>query len=422
MNIYFSGINGTGIGPLAEFVNDLGYGVFGSDQNEGLLKNELEKKGISYLVGEQDGTYLKKIVDQHGIDWFVYSSAISDDHPELVLAKELGIKTSKRDDLINHLLSETGLKLIAVAGTHGKTTSSAMLVWTLLKLGVPVSYMIGTTIDFGPSGHYDRNSEYLVYECDEYDRNFLKFHPDLSLVTTISHDHVDIYPTEDDYINAFRQFAQQSKSVIAWGNGADDYFEGMQNIDNILSVNSSIDLPGKHNRQNATLVLKAIQKTWNEIDEDKIVSSLNSYPGAKRRFEKLIDGLYSDYAHHPDEISATIDLAKELSQKIAVIYEPHQNTRQHQVCHLYGKSFTDADKVIWLPTYLTRENQSLDTLSPEHLTKDIPDSTEVVFSRMDEQLINDIKELLSQGFLVIAMSAGPLDSFLRQNLSTIKSA
>src|SRR5690606_5798559 len=111
----------------------------------------------------------------------------------------LGIKVAKRDELLARILHEKNLKLIAVAGTHGKTTTTGMMVWLLQQLGVPVSYSVGSTLSFGPSGKFDPKSEYFVYECDEFDRNFLHFHPYLSLITSVGYDHPDIYPTPENY-------------------------------------------------------------------------------------------------------------------------------------------------------------------------------------------------------------------------------
>lgn len=181
MNIYFSGIGGVGIGPLAEIAHDAGYEVAGSDLEDTLVTKELRQHGITVNT-TQDGTFLKARHQEKPIDWFVYTSALPKNHPELVLAQELGIRATKRDELLDHIISDKGLKLIAVAGTHGKTTATGMLIWTLQQLEVPVSYSIGTTIKFGPSGKFDPASEYFIYECDEFDRNFLNFNPYLSLI------------------------------------------------------------------------------------------------------------------------------------------------------------------------------------------------------------------------------------------------
>lgn len=215
MNIYFSGIGGVGIGPLAEIALDAGYSIAGSDRDTTLITKELDKRGV-VISNDQDGTYLLECHQKNPIDWFVYTSALSDDHPELSQARKLGIKTAKRDELIAHILDDKKLKLIAIAGTHGKTTVTGMMIWAMKQLNIPVSYSIGTTITYGPSGQLDKNSDYFIYECDEFDRNFLHFKPYLSLITSIDYDHPDTYPTIYEYpaVNRASSHAKNQHTVV----------------------------------------------------------------------------------------------------------------------------------------------------------------------------------------------------------------
>ena len=206
MKVYISGISGTGMGPLALMAQDAGMTVFGSDLAGGAVTNELVNHGIKLCLGDQDGEFLKTRAKNEGVDWFVYTSALPANHPELLLAKKLKLKISKRDEFLNYLLKRLKLKLVAVAGTHGKTTTTAMIVWAMQQLGVPISYLIGTTLPFASAGHYDPESKYFVYEADEYDRNFLAFRPWLAVIPIVSYDHPDIYPTVQDYQQAFEQF------------------------------------------------------------------------------------------------------------------------------------------------------------------------------------------------------------------------
>jgi UDP-N-acetylmuramate--alanine ligase len=204
-----------GIGPLAEIAHDAGYTVQGSDATEGILTRELRGRGIAIAIG-QDGEFLLACHNQTPIDWFVHTSALPDNHPELVLARQLGIKTAKRDELLAQIIQEKNLKLIAIAGTHGKTTTTGMMVWVMQQLGMPVSYSVGSTLSFGSSGKYVPDSQYFVYECDEFDRNFLHFTPHLSLITSIDYDHPDTYPTETSYLAAFHEFITKSDMAIMW--------------------------------------------------------------------------------------------------------------------------------------------------------------------------------------------------------------
>lgn len=163
MNIYISGISGTGMGPLALMAHQAGENVTGSDRAEGAISPELKEAEIEYFVGEQDGSYIAETHAKTPIDWFVYTSALPKDHPELKFAEENGIKATKRDELIAYLVEKLGLKMIAVAGTHGKTTTTSMLVWAAKKLGIKAAYLVGTTLNFAPSGSYQPGDEYFIY-------------------------------------------------------------------------------------------------------------------------------------------------------------------------------------------------------------------------------------------------------------------
>lgn len=414
MNIYFSGIGGVGIGPLAQIAHDAGYSVIGSDLSESLTTHELRAQGVDISLA-QDGSFLEQQHQKTPLDWFIYTAALPDSHPELVAARRLGIKTAKRDELLAHILQEKNLKLIAIAGTHGKTTTTGMAVWTLTQLGIPVSYSVGSQLSFGPSGRYVPDSEYFIYECDEFDRNFLHFSPHLSLITSIDYDHPDTYPTESDYMQAFGQFLNQSDSVILWQTDSqkigsvrpEDWILGDDEV-------ASIELPGLHNRRNATLVLKAVERLGITGDSR---AAINSFPGTVRRFERLADNLYSDYGHHPVEIAATLQMAREISDEIVLVYQPHQNVRQHEIQDQYTDQFELAEKVYWLPTYLSREDPNLTILSPSALTKHVTNPQAINIADLDHQLWDDIQAARDAGKLVLCMGAGSIDTWVREQLA-----
>jgi UDP-N-acetylmuramate--alanine ligase len=416
MNIYFSGIGGVGIGPLAEIASDAGYSVQGSDTHDSLITRQLAQRGIAVSIG-QDGTFLRECHVRQPIDWFVHTAALPADHPELLAARELGVKTAKRDELLAHIIKEKNLKLVAVAGTHGKTTTTGMLVWALKQLGIPVSYSIGTTVTFGPSGKFDPASQYFIYECDEFDRNFLHFQPSLSLITSIDYDHPDTYPTEVDYQSAFRQFLHQSKQAILWQKDA-DFIDATSSDAWILQDDevSTLTLPGEHNRRNATLVLKALERLeLGEARSNRLI--LEAFPGTNRRFEKLADNLYSDYGHHPVEIAATLQMARELSDHVVLVYQPHQNIRQHEIRDQYTDQFELAEEVYWLPTYLSREDPNLAILSPEQLTARLTNRGHVHLADLTPQLWETIEQARHSGKLVLCMGAGSIDGWLREQLT-----
>ena len=402
MNVYFSGISGTGIGPLAELAQDAGFTVFGSDLKRGAISEELDARGIEVSYGEQDGIFLRKKFSESGVDWLVYTSALPQDHAELLAAKELGIRYTKRDEFLAELIQQKNLKMIAVAGTHGKTTTTAMIVWAMIKLDIPVSYLIGTTISWGNGGQYNPQSQFFVYEADEYDRNFLAYHPYLTAITCIDYDHPDVYPTVEEYRAAFDQFMSQSENVVI-----------------NTTINSNITLVGGLRRQDASIALEVIQKIAPDINYQKVIDALNSFPGAGRRFEEIAPGVYTDYAHHPNEIASTVKMAVELKERdqyagLAVIYQPHQNTRQHEVKDGYKHAFVGADKIFWLPTYLTRENPNLTILTPEELSEKTETKAQTEIAELNDDLAAKIQQLHKDNWLVVLMTAGPADNWLRE--------
>lgn len=420
--IYISGISGTGMGPLALMARDAGCEVCGSDLVKGAIYDELEMAGIDVEIGDQDGEYLAEKIENGEVDWFVYTSALPEDHEELEMAKEAGLKISKRDELTMYLVRKLGLRMVAVAGTHGKTTTAAMIVWAARFFGLPVSHVVGTTLDFAPSGAYDRDDRFFVYEADEYDRNFLRFHPWLSVITTIAYDHPDVYPTWEDYVEAFTQFKNQSYRVL----------ESQDDTDPI----EMFKMAGKARREDARLAMGAVlmmlrdtlaadvmagrepQMVPNFIE---IQERLEDFPGVGRRFEQLEEGIYTDYAHHPDEVAATMNIALEECklkgyEGVAVIYEPHQNARQHAVRRGYRNAFKGAEQVYWLPTYLTREPEGLKVLKPRDLIKGLKNADVAVPTELTDEFFNELMNWHSAGYMIVLMTAGPADAWLREKL------
>ena len=421
MNVYFSGLGGVGIGPLAEIARDAGINVIGSDLTESLVTSELREQGIIVNIG-QDGTFLQKSHAETPFDWFVYTAALPEDHPELVLAKKLGIRTGKRDEFLAEFIQEHSLKLIAVAGTHGKTTTTGMAVWAFKQLGIPVSYSIGTTVSFGSSGAYDPDSSYFVYECDEYDKNFLHFHPNISLITSVDYDHPDSYPTEKSYFDAFNQFIEQSKLVICWNKDIDLDTLGKYNLLHLIDQDkkdlSFIHLAGLHNRQNAFLVFTLLVDHLGFAGrEEEVLRAVESFPGTDRRFEKLADNIYSDYGHHPEEIAATLQMAREVSDDVVLVYQPHQNWRQHFIRDQYTNQFELASKVYWAPTYLTRENPDQPILTSEELTQNITNKNAITYSELNDNVWDDVLKARDNGALILFMGAGTIDQWVREKLN-----
>ncbi len=419
MHIYFSGLGGVGIGPLAEIAEGAGYEVSGSDAQESLVTKELVERGISVHIG-QDGTHISSVHETRPVDWFVHTAALPADHPELAFARAHGIRVSKRDELVAHIVKEKNLKLVAVAGTHGKTTTTGMLVWAFQALDLPLSYSVGTTLSFGPSGKFDEKSEYFVYECDEYDRNMLHFEPDLSIITSLGYDHADTYKNEHVYKNAFIEFMGQSAYTLLWEKDLrwleqPDIAASYEAYDELMDL-SRFTLAGNHVRHNAFLVERALLRLLPTSNIQHLTSILSSFPGTNRRFEKLADNLYSDYGHHPVEIAATLQLARELSDHVVLVYQPHQNIRQHEVRQQYTDCMQGAETIYWLPTYLSREDPSLEILTPEQLTEHLVNTSSVHIAEAGDELWQHISAARKNGALVLVMGAGDIDSWVRTQL------
>ncbi len=433
MHIFFSGIGGTAIGPLALIAKQAGFTVSGSDKQDSQYVRYLRKQGILDIHIGQDRDMIAHVHDEEPIDWYVYSSALpleNPNHPEIVFCQEQSIKMSKRDELINLILSEKNLKMVAVAGTHGKTTTTAMAVWLFKELGIPLSYSVGAKIPFGDMGQYHKNSEYFVYECDEFDRNFLEFEPHLSLITGVSWDHHEIFPTREDYVLAFREFIEQTEWTILWQEDFD--YLGLKRSKHYSvqdSANPMIDdikLAGKYNRLDAWLAIQAVAEVTQKPVED-LIKIMDRFPGLQRRMELIAKNLYSDYAHTPEKIlggmSVATEMAEQSNQKLVVVYEPLTNRRQHYVLDDYKDSFSGADKVYWVPSYLAREDPSQLVLSPAELISHLSDPSIAEARELDNSLEKTIRDHLSNGDMVVAMAGGgggSLDEWLRARFAAKK--
>ena len=427
MHVYFSGIGGTGIGPLALVAKQAGYEVSGSDATESSYLNYLASQGILDIHVGQSAEKLAEVHAKRPIDWFVYSSALpktNPNHPELAYVTENGIRASKRDEFLNEVLANKKLKLVAVAGTHGKTTTTAMVIWLFKQLGVPVSYSVGAKIGFGEMGEYTSGSEYFVYEADEYDRNFLAFHPYMSLITGIDWDHPDIYPSRGDYYDAFRSFISQSEHAALWQSDVDrlkhtptDHQMVLHEAD--LRINDGLKLPGLVNRQNAWMVANGLWPILNKPVDD-LAKKLNAFPGLARRWEQIARGIYSDYAHTPGKIRGALQLAQEVAGDSAVVvYEGLHNLRQHFIKDELRNLFDGVKQLYIVPSYLAREDPKLPTLSPQELKALLSGKAQAKANPagLDDKLKEQIKQHADAGDTVLCLSAGgagSLDEWLRR--------
>ena len=425
MHIYFSGIGGTGIGPLALVAQQAGYTVSGSDKQESSYITYLRKHDIENITIGQTYEDIATAHRREAIDWYVYSSAIAieqPDAPEFAFCRDHGIRMSKRDKLLNEILQQKNLKLIAIAGTHGKTTTTAMTIWAMKQLGLPIGYILPAKSSFAEMGAYEHGADYFVYECDEFDRNFLHFNPYISLITGIDWDHPDIYPTREEYYQAFRDFIGQSARTIMWQSDATRIGGTAGDGDTTLADEDAaiaqLHLAGEVNRRNAWQVAQALHDLLGE-PLDQLREILERFPGVSRRFEQITPGLYSDYAHTPPKIRGALQLGHEVAgENLVVVYEGLHNTRQHFIKNELTHLFDGVKQLYVVPSYLAREDSSLELLTPQKLKLLLSDETQALTKteELDDRLKTAIQDHLNTGDTVLCLTAGgggSLDEWLR---------
>lgn len=430
MHIFFSGIGGAGIGPLAMVAQQAGYTVSGSDKQDSSYIAYLRKHGITNIHIGQTKNTIAKLHNKTPIDWYVFSSAVEKenaDAEELQFVRQQGIKHSKRDELLNQILTDKKQKMIAIAGTHGKTTTTAMMVWLLKRLGKDISYILPAKTSFAEMGHFNPKSSFFIYECDEFDRNFLAYAPHLSLITGVSWDHHEIFPTREDYQEAFKEFIGQSDRTILWQEDY-DYLDinGTNKLDVLESDHphiNNITLAGHFNRLDAWLVVQGIHELTKTPIKD-LLPLINDFPGLQRRMEQIIPNLYSDYAHTPEKIrggmSVALEMAADKNQDVIIIYEGLTNRRQHYMLDDYKDCFTGASQVIWIPSYLAREDPNQRIIPPDELIKHLTDPSIAIAMERNDQLKQVIQNYLNSGLMIVGMAGGggdSLDEWLRQNFN-----
>ena len=422
-------IGGAGIGPLALFAKEAGYDVSGSDQQESNMLSYLKQKGITniFIASDKDVDIVEKFNHQNPINWVVYSSAVLLENPNSKILNFFAnnhIKTTKRDVFVNHIIKDKNLQLIAIGGTHGKTTTTAMLIWLFKTFKMDVNHLLPAQVDFADMAEYHPKSPYLIYEADEFDRNFLNFNPKYSLISGVAWDHHEIYKTQDEYQEAFREFINQSQETFIFKNDYDFLKTNNKHISVLDKDDKSLELiklKGLYNRQDALLASTVFHKLTGHKME-AVLAKVSLFPGLYRRMEKITKNLYSDYAHTPEKIRAALNVAREMAegknQKIIVIYEPLTNRRQHYIKEQYLNTFQDADYIYWIDSYLAREDPNQAILKPGDLIAYLSNPKMAQVASMNQQLKDNIKKQLELNNMVIALSGGgghSLDEWLRAN-------
>ena len=337
--LHFIGIGGAGMSGLALVCAELGASVTGSDRSESSYMERLRAAGLDPLVGH-DAANLPEGAE------VVVSTAIGVDNPELALARERGIVPIHRGALLAELCAEK--RLIAVAGTHGKTTTTAMLVWALRGLGADPAFFVGGEVPgLGPDGEAANagwgSGEWVIAEADESDGSFLDLKPEIAVVTNIEMDHHSRWGSIAELRAAFAEFTAGARAVV-------------RPEDSELEIELAV--PGHHNLLNARAAVLAAEAAG--FEPAQVAAALADFPGVKRRLE-LKGGragvrIYDDYAHHPTEVRAALSALREQAPgRLIAVFQPHLYSRTKAFGEEFGAALALADEVIVLDVYPARE-------------------------------------------------------------------
>lgn len=451
-HVFIIGIGGTGLSAIARLLSEKGYIVSGSDQHISDLARDLIASGITVYEGHSADHLV-------GVDQVIRSSAITDNNPEVQAAHAAHIPVYKRSDILGELMVDQ--KGIAIAGTHGKTTTTAMIATMLQKSGLDPSYIIGSVSkNLGNNAHFG-SGDYFVIEADEYDRMFLGLTPTIGVITSLEHDHVDCYPTFSDYLQAFKAFTEKISpdghllvylddagsqkllplldhpSVITYGTSAacsyqakdiqtnqiggyqfTVYENSNSTTEPIITVNLLV--PGLHNVLNALAAIGVAHTLG--LDLATAVQALSEFSGTARRFDILGEvnqiTIIDDYAHHPTEIQATLQAARSRypNRKIWAIWQPHTYTRTRILLDEFKNSFNQADQVIVSQIYASREKD--DGFSAELVVTAMSHPNALYIPSLDE-ISNYLIENLSSGDVVLVFSAGDATKISKDVLSRL---
>lgn len=339
--MYMVGIGGVGMSALAQWYKASGAEVLGSDRSESPTTHMLREKGIVVHIG-QDAAHVPA-----DTQLLVYSDAVSIDNPERVRGRELGIPERMYFDALGEMAE--GKRVVAVAGTHGKTTTTAMLGKILIDTGKSPTVVVGSIVNQFGSNFVAGASDIVVVEACEYRKHFLVFHPEVLVITNVEWDHTDYFKTTQEFEAAFDEARKQAQRVIT----AEEYQK--ETVPNLL-------VPGEFNRDNARAAKAAARAIAPAITEAAIDASLASFAGTWRRFEykgKTLKNvaIYDDYAHHPTAIAKTLEAAREKfpGKKLVVAFHPHLYSRTKDLFDDFTSTLATADVAYILPIYAARE-------------------------------------------------------------------
>jgi UDP-N-acetylmuramate--alanine ligase len=455
-HVHLIGIAGSGMSAIARLLLESGeYTVSGSDRVISPLAKSLEAMGARLYTGHEPRNI-------KGASLVVRSSAVGDDNPEVQAARDAGIPVLKRSDFLGRLLQgHTG---IAVAGTHGKTTTTAMIALIFVRLGLDPSYIIGgISKDLGRNAHAGSGSAFII-EADEYDRMFLGLQPSVMVITNLEHDHPDMFPTPQDYRQVFVEFVQRlqpnglllvcaddpsalsllpenradaraltygfspraayfAQDITAGPAGAYSftalYRPGQADTQVLGSLRLS--LPGRHQVQNALAALAVAHQL--DMPVADAIRALNEFSGTGRRFDLLGEAagiaVLDDYAHHPTQIRATLAAARAgyPGRRVWAVWQPHTYTRTQTLLAEYAAAFGDADRVLVTEVYAARDKNTGFSAAEVVARMNHPAAR---FSPGLQETTTLLLDELRPGDVVLVLSAGDADQISRTVLDSLK--
>ncbi len=433
-SVYFIGIGGIGMSALARYFRMLGSDVHGYDRVESRISRELTNEGMD-IHYEEDINAIP-----NNVDLVIYTPAVPDSHKELAWFRENGYPVLKRAEVLG--IISRNKKTIAVAGTHGKTTTSTIITHVLRTGGVDCTAFLGGIANNYQSNFIFGKSEWVVVEADEFDRSFLHLSPFFSIVTSTDADHLDIYGNHDELKKGFVAFAHKThpkgKAFIKSGldlpsnnqniiHNAYGLEQGKNLAHNIRVENGYFvfdfkndkieikdilfTLPGRHNIENATAAITVALELG--VKAEKIKEALANFKGIWRRFEYVVrrkDFVYiDDYAHHPSELNAAINAAKELfpSEEITGVFQPHLYSRTKDFSQGFAEALDLLDKVLLMDIYPARE-QPIKGVTSDLVYKQMSNPYKKRVSK--ENLLHELK--LSDPKVLLTLGAGDIDHFI----------
>lgn len=431
--MHLIGIGGIGMSGIAEYLHKKGVRVTGSDLKWSQTTRRLERLGILVTEGHDE----MNLPDDAGL--VIYTSALDESNPELRKARSSGVRLMKRAEALGRIVNR--MNLVAVSGTHGKTTTTAMIAKMMIDADMDPTVFVGGALDFFDGGSSRiGNGEIAVVEADEYDRSFLQLKPDVIVVTNIDPDHLDIYRDINDIIDNFRSFLDNRKKgakifacaddkdveialrgikeSVTYGFGknndkaiTDITYEGSRTGFTIDGVQISLKVPGAHNMLNAAACYLAGREL--KISSNSIAESLLEFRGVHRRLElKYQNGLtiYDDYAHHPAEVKASLEALRKLTHggRIITVFQPHLFTRTRDFHKEFAEAFEGTDLLLLAKIYPAREKEIRGVSSTMILNEYFKKGKNGIYIESNDELLDTLESIAKDGDVVVFQGAGDI--------------